>query len=122
MLFVVLKEIFKKQTKGFNLEQFSKLLIELDANNYNLTFVAETIHGLNTPHLENKLQELIIFNILNQSSSIYYNSTEEGITYIDEQTKIVYKNIEYKDFIELTGKLIDKIIKNNKRGNKIWEK
>jgi len=108
MLYVVLKEIFKK-IKNFNLDQFSKFLIKLDAANYNLTPVIETLHGLNTPYLENRLQELIIFNILNQTSSIYYTLTKEGVKYINEQTKLIYENDDYKDFIETTNKLIDKI-------------
>lgn len=106
MLYIILKEIFEKKIKNFNLNQLSKLLIELDANNYNLTPVIETLHGLNTPYLENRLQELIIFNILNQNS--YYHLTEEGILYINEQTKLIYENDDYKDFIEITNKIIDK--------------
>jgi len=41
LLYVVLKEIFEKKVKNFNLDQLSELLIELDANNHNLTPVIE---------------------------------------------------------------------------------
>jgi len=107
LLYIVLKEILNKEIENFSSKQLSELLIELDANNYNLTEIIEDLNGLSTPHLEYRLQELIIFNILNQSTLYYL--TANGITYINEQTKITYENKEYKDFIELTGKLIDKV-------------
>ena len=108
LLYVVLKEIFEKKVKDFNLDQLSKLLIELDINNHNLTPVIEGLNGLSTPHLEYRIQELILYNILNQSSP--YHLTENGIIYINGQTKTIYENEDYKDFIELTNKLIDKIL------------
>ncbi len=108
LLYVVLKEIFKKKVKDFNLDQLSELLIELDINNHNLTPVIEGLNGLSTPHLEYRLQELTFYNILSQSPS--YHITEKGIIYINGQTKTIYENEYYKDFIELTNKLIDKIL------------
>jgi len=108
LLYVVLKEIFEKKVKDFNLDQLSELLIELDTHSHNLTPVIEGLNGLSTPHLEYRLQELIIYNILNQSSP--YHLTEKGIMYINEQTKTIYENEDYKDFIKVTNKLIDKIL------------
>ena len=108
LLYVVLKEIFEKKVKDFNLDQLSELLIELDVNNHNLTPVIEGLNGLCTPHLEYRLCELVIFNILNQGSP--YHLTKNGLEYINEQTKPIYENQDFKGFLELTNKLIDEIL------------
>lgn len=117
LFFVVLKEIFERKIEGFNLDQLSELCIELDVNNYNLTSIIEGLNGLSTPHLEYRLQELIIFGILNKNTSYYL--TKKSIVYVDEQTKIIYENKDYKDFIGLTNKLVGGIFlkgSDNRKG------
>ena len=106
--YVVLKEIFKRKIDSLDINQLSKLLIAFDDNDINLTPVIEGLNGLCTPHLEYRLRELVIFNILNQGSP--YHLTKSGLEYISEQTKTIYENEEYKDFIEITNKLIDEIL------------
>lgn len=108
LLYIVLKEIFKKKKKGIEINQLSKLLIELDYRNFNITPVIESLNGLSTPHLEYIIHELVIFNILNKGSS--YHLTEKGLEYIDEQIKPIHKWEKYKKFLEVTNHLINEHI------------
>ncbi len=107
-LYVVLKEIFERKIDSLKINELSKLLIALDDNDINLTPVIEGLNGLCTPHLEYRLHELVIFNILNQGSP--YHLTKSGLEYINEQTKPIYENQDFKGFLELTKKLIDEIL------------
>lgn len=108
LLYVILKEIFEKKKGSLSIDQLSKLLIMLDEKDFNLTPIIEGLNGLSTPYLEYRIHELVIFNILNQSSP--YHLTESGLEYINEQTKPIYEDKKFKKFLEITDNLINKFL------------
>ncbi|MHA1251313.1 MAG: hypothetical protein ACTSRP_15090 [Candidatus Helarchaeota archaeon] len=109
LFYTILNEIYKKtKLTEINEEKLSKLLIELDKEGFTLTPVIESLNGLCTPYLKYKLEDLIIFNILNQSSPLHL--TKEGLEYIVSETKQIYNNSDFKPFLKSVKKLIEKYI------------
>jgi len=106
LLFTVLNEIHKiTKSNSINKEKLSRLLIELDKKGYNLTPIIENIKGPTTPYLKYKIQDLMIFNILNLSSKPMF-ITEEGKNYIKQEADPIYKDPKYKDFLKIANTLI----------------
>ncbi len=109
LLYTVLNEIYKIKKKGkIKEEQFSNLLIELDKAGFTLTPVIESLNGLCTPYLKYRLDELVIFNILNQSSLVL---TKEGLDYVSKEIEQIYQDPRYKTFLKTAKALIEKVMK-----------
>jgi len=105
MLLAVLKEIREKIGDEINTNKLSSLLIELDKRGYNLTTVVEGHKGLCTPYLRYKIQDLIIFSILDNTNKPLH-ITKEGLEYIDKEIEGLQSDPQYKDFLRITSEVI----------------
>ncbi|MHA1455849.1 MAG: hypothetical protein ACTSR5_07675 [Promethearchaeota archaeon] len=106
LLFTVLNQIhtITEENKIYK-KKLSNLLIELDKKGYNLTPIIENINGLTTPYLKYKLQDLMIFNILDHASEPMF-ITEEGLSYINKEIEALQKEPQYRKFLKITNDLI----------------
>lgn len=106
LLFFLLSEITKRnRSREINKKKLSKVIIQLDQEGFNITPVIAGIKDLTTPYLKYIIEDLRIFNIMTKSSPL--EITNEGIKYINSKIQNIYKDPEYRTFIDTTGRIIE---------------
>lgn len=114
LMYDLLCKISEANSNSISQEDLSKIIIKIDEESNSEFVLLPVVYGLNgymIPELDFRVQELRIFNILNETSDECYKLTEQGHDYITQEVNPIKEVDSYKLFSRIAKKIIKEYYK-----------